>query len=413
MKAEAEALRELGLRAARAVLGVDRLCLAQKSPEELASPDILERETPVAVDLSGLAPEPFASWEEARRAWRRLGQAADALETPDRRQFYRDLARAMAALVDWQEAGGGHEPAHRFAERGAALLGLDRLLFREDEWEAARRRLAGRLEASGVPVAGLDAPSLAEAVRRWEEPRLLAPDEALSTLADLLAWGREAAARLFDLADLPPMRAVAVRGVSYNAYCDYAQREMLVNFDERYTRAALRHLVAHEAYPGHTTHLALREAAAREGRATADTLLVVTDTPTSPVFEGIADNGLFFLDAADDDDLTYLALEELRTLAACRAAARLAAGTAPDEVAARLAEEAAASPAWTAHRMRFLARPLRRPFIFAYAWGRLAVGQAYRRVAERRRGEFLRRLYENPHSPRSLALLGEELAHAD
>lgn len=412
MKDPDERLCDHGLRVARALLGVDRLCRAQKSPQELASPDVLVRETPVAVDLSGLDPEPFASWEEARLRWQSLAEAAEGLPRADRRAFYRDLARALLALIEWQAAGGDHEPADAFARRGAQLLGLDRLLFREDEWEAARARLAERLAAAGIPTAGHGA-RLGEAVRRWEEPRLLSSSEALTALEELLAEGRRAAERLLGLAELPAMRALAEHGVSYNAYCDYERGEMRVNFDEPHTRAGLRHLVAHEAYPGHATHLALREAAAREGAATVDTLLVVTDTPTSPIFEGIAENGLRFLETLDDDDRTCAALEEVRTLAACRAAMRLAAGEDPEAVAARLADEAAAPPAWTAHRMRFLGRPLRRPFIFAYAWGRLAVARAYARVAPGRRREFLRRLYQDPHSPRSVALLGEEFAYAD
>ena len=222
-------------------------------------------------------------------------------------------------------------------------------------------------------------------------------------LTELLSASRAwVEARMFALPATRTMRAVGVRDVAYSAYCDFVGGEMQINLDQPYTLGELRHLVAHEAYPGHATHLAIREEAAASGASPADALLVVTDTPTSTVFEGIGDNGMRFCWTADPDDALVMNVFRMRILAACRAAIRLAAGEDQDAVSRILAEESHGVPAWVNQRMRFLSLPLRRPFIFAYAWGERVVADVYRNIAPQDRQRFFDALYKHHHSPRSL-----------
>jgi hypothetical protein len=91
------------------------------------------------------------------------------------------------------------------------------------------------------------------------------------------------------------MRLELVRDVPYTGYCDYASNTMRLNADQPFTAERLKLLVLHEAYPGHDYHLSRREHEVRSGQQPLNSLLVITNTPSSPLFEGIGDNGALFL----------------------------------------------------------------------------------------------------------------------
>src|SRR5690606_6276741 len=86
----------LGHRCACALLGVDALYR-----EESDDGDGL-----VVVKLAGsdaLSADGFASYADARAAWRALRAAAAALPEPDRRVYYGQLAASTLAFIDWRE----------------------------------------------------------------------------------------------------------------------------------------------------------------------------------------------------------------------------------------------------------------------------------------------------------------------
>lgn len=395
-------LRRYGEEVTRSVLGVDTL-YRRDATRRVPAPESghLGEEGLVAVNLSELLAKEYAGWPEAISDWEALRRRAEALVDASRRAYYEDLATSMLALVSWSERGAGHPAGSSFSEFGARILGLERLAFTSDEWEGARTSLQQHLHSAGYRDRDWRA-----ALSRWEEERRVPASEVVPTLNELLAAARmRVEERMFAL---PPGRAicaVGVRNVAYSAYCDYVGGEMQVNLDQPYTLPELRHLVAHEAYPGHYTHLAVREAAAETGEATQDVLLVITDTPTSPIFEGIGDNGLDFCWDVEPDDAVVMALFRMRILAVCRAAVCLAAGEPPESVRAKLVDESAGHPAWVDQRLRFLSYPLRRPFIFAYAWGERVVADVYRTIPPTARPSFFGALYRHHHSPRSLRAL--------
>ncbi len=51
------------------------------------------------------------------------------------------------------------------------------------------------------------------------------------------------------------MKLNALRDVPYTARCNFNQGQMDLNMDLSFTRAALKHLVCHEVFPGHSTQL--------------------------------------------------------------------------------------------------------------------------------------------------------------
>ncbi len=388
----------------RAVLGVDTLYRRDATARAgtLAVDDgCLGEEGLVAVNLSEMTPSDYARWPEAVSDWKTLRRRAAMLPDLRARVCYEDLATAMLALATWSQRGAGHLAEPAFTDLGRQALGLDRLAFTREEWQQATASLRRRLYDAGYRDTNLRA-----ALARWEEERRVPDSDVVPILNELL----DSARRLVEdrMFALPPERvicAVGVRKVAYSAYCDFLAGEMQVNLDQPHTLPELRHLVAHEAYPGHYTHLAVREAAVAAGVSAQDVLLVITDTPTSPVFEGIGDNGLRFCWDVQPDDTLVMDIFRLRILAVCRAALRLAAGESVEVVRAKLADESAGHPEWVDQRMRFLSFPLRRPFIFAYAWGERVVADVYHKIGPGDRRSFFSTLYLHHHSPRSLRTL--------
>jgi len=168
----------------------------------------------------------------------------------------------------------------------------------------------------------------------------------------------------------------------------------------------MKHLICHEIYPGHYVHMIRRETMAAEGRAAEDVNLVVTDTASSATFEGIAEQGIHFLDWMEGvDDQIGMLLTRLRSALGCNAAWRLhILGQPAGEVGAFLKTEGMSNDGWVAARLRFLTYPLRAPFIYAYWYGDHAMEQVWRRVPPDRRADFFTYLYDRLHSPRSLEL---------
>jgi hypothetical protein len=138
--------------------------------------------------------------------------------------------------------------------------------------------------------------ALADDLARWEDQVRVPADAVLETMRGLTLEARErVTATMYPMAD-QWMEPVGVSAVPFSAYCDYPARKVLMNLDFPYTRFALKHLATHEVFPGHLVHLALRERYVAEGRMPLDAAQVVTSSASSALFEGIADNGMFFLD---------------------------------------------------------------------------------------------------------------------
>jgi hypothetical protein len=135
-----------------------------------------------------------------------------------------------------------------------------------------------------------------------------------------------------------------------------------------------------------------------------DAALVVTSSASSPLFEGIAENGLAFLDWVEGpDDELGLALNRLRSAARINAAWMIhGEGRPREEVIEYLMATCFETRMWAESRMAFLTHPLRSPFIYAYWCGDMAVKKVWERVTPERRKEFWTYLFENMHTPTTL-----------
>lgn len=374
-------------------LGLDVLYRKDLPPEE--GPDsLIRREGLVAINLSRRQPRAFRSWDEGMAALRELAERALVLPEGDRRVYYSEFVDSLAALALW------HTDGISFPEQISRFIRVAAEPVAEDILEGYRQALRSWLTAEGYRG------DLTSMVNAWTERRRVPEERLEEVFMDLQAEGRRRTLRLFDLPDDPGMTLVGLHGVSYNAYCDYVNRKMYLNLDGEYTRQGMKHLVAHEIYPGHYVHMILRETLAAAGTTTEDVNLVVTDTASSATFEGIAEQGVYTLDWVEGvDDRIGMLLNRLRSALGCNASWRLHVRKQPvDQVGDFLKTEGMANDGWVAARLRMLTYPLRAPFIWAYWYGDHAVERVLRRVPASRRADFLPFLYTRLHSPRSLEL---------
>jgi hypothetical protein len=374
-------------------LGLDQLYRKDLPPAE--GPDnLVRREGLVAINLSQRQPRSYSTWEAGMAALRDLAGRALELPEGDRRVYYSEFVDALAALAHW------HVHGMAFPEQISRFIRVTARPVPEATLDGYRQSLTTLLQGEGYRG------DLESMVNAWQDRQRIPEAQLEEVFMRLQAEGRRRSLQLFDLPDDPGMALVGLHGVSYNAYCDYVSRKMYLNLDGEYTYPGMKHLICHEIYPGHYTHMIIRETLAARGEAAEDVNLVVTDTASSATFEGIGENGIHFLDWIEgpDDEIGML-LTRLRSALGCNASWRLHVLGQPEaEVAAFLKTVGMGNDGWVAARMRFLTYPLRAPFIYAYWYGDYTTGQVWNRIPASRRADFFTYLYTRLHSPRSLEL---------
>lgn len=378
-----------GEQAARALLGVDALYRRESGDEDGL----------VVLDMSNgmLQAEPFVDYAAATQAWQALDAAAAALPEADRRLYYHQLCTSTQAFVRWRSEGLS------LADQLAHFLHVPAAPVSDAELETMRSELRPLLGKMGF------AGDLAAQCAAWEATVRVPPDEVAPTLQALFdeAWDRTQQVLPIPAPKSDGMQVEGVRGVAFNARCNYLARKVELNIDPVLTRPGLKHLALHECYPGHYVQFKLREVWYHEGRAPADGLLSVVNTASSSPFEGIADHGIFLLDWVEgDDDRVQHLLSRYRSALGTVAAWKLhALGESDDEVRAWLAQNSLVGGAgWVDNRMRFIAAPARAVLIWSYWWGQPPVTAAWAAVAPRRRAEFLEYLYGRMHSVQTVGM---------
>jgi hypothetical protein len=378
----------LGLAMCRLAMGLDQLYRRTRT-EAAAGESALAAEGLVPVDLWHGTPLEMVDWDAAADAVARLQSRVPQVDDPLRRAFLEDTLLSLLTFVGWQAGNDGLS----FRERASRLLGLDIEPIPAETLTRWRRDI---LNGLGQPV--LD----------WERANVVEPRQLPGVFARYAAEARDRTLReVGKVADRPLMRLELVRDVPYTGYCDYLSNTMRLNADQPFTSERLKLLVLHEAYPGHDYHLWRRELDVRAGRQPPDSLLVITNTPSSPLFEGIGDNGALFLNWLEPRERLNFELGILRSAACVNACLMLhEAGEAPERVREFLIEEGGGQPTWASTRLRFMQDPLRAPFVFAYYLGYRSVAAASD-AWRGSRSDFYACLYGRMHSPRSLRLPAE------
>ena len=382
---------KLGKELAELTAGIDQLY--RRTPR---SDGFLDKEGLIPVAVAAVTPMPLADYDAAIAALNALQARLDSeAESPLRRDYLDEMIDSLLTLVATFQ-----EQDVPFAERVRRQIRVDTQLVGNDVLEGYRRIIRDKLNEMGFSGG-----PLAEDLARWEQSVLVPRDQVLETMRTLTLEARNrVSATMYPMAD-QWMEPEGVTAAPYSAYCDYPSRKVLMNLDFPYTRFALKHLATHEVFPGHLVHLALREKYVAEGRMPLDGAQVVTSSASSALFEGIADNGMFFLDWIEGpEDELGVALQRLRGALRCNAAWMMhAQGMSLDEIVPIVADGGFQDPVTARSRLAFLGHKLRAPFVYAYWCGDMAVHDVWTRVAPEERGAFWAYLYGNMHTPGTLA----------
>ncbi len=383
-------------------LGIDRLYRSvgprtdeAKSRSSDAGRSELDREGLAPVIFTSLEPEHFTGWDQADARLLELTGRADRLAAGLRRSYLREMIDSLRGLV---AAFRGNKRG--YADHVRRCLRVDANPVPPEVMQQYRSEIDHLLSALGYPRG-----DLAVRVRRWEEEHQVPPEQVPRVLKELLHLARARTdEKMFPLPDGLDIEPVGVRGVPYAAYCGYVERQLRVNLDYVYTRPALKHLACHEAFPGHLVHLQVREQRTQAGEMPVDAALVVTNSASSALFEGIGENGIYFLDWIEDSaDRLGMVLNRVRSAARVNAALMIHQdGQTLEAGKGYLQETCFATPAWVESRVSFLTHRLRAPFIFAYWGGDMGVEKVWARVPAHQRREFFEYLYGNMHTPATL-----------
>lgn len=382
---------EIGRELTAVTVGIDAFERSQPADRSLLGGEGL---VPIYLGKDDIPGKAYADRDAIRDDLGNLDAATAALPVGPRKMFLEGMLKSLRVALKMLS---GASPS--FEEKVTDLVGAP--AGREDPAviEEARAKLDALLKKSGF-VNG----SLGERVGTWEEARAVPSEKVEAVFRELMAEAKAKTDKLiFDTGDYD-MKLNPVRGMMYTARCSFNDGKMDLNFDLSFTRAALKHLVCHEVYPGHSTQLLSTKYAVDKGEAPADALLITTDAITGCVQEGIGDQGAHLIDfIEDDDDEIHVELRRVRSASQTSAAWMLMVEGVPrEDVANYLRETAMGQEAWVQGRLRMAAHPFRGPFISSYWTGNECVRKVRERVTPEQWPGFLKALYFRANSPASL-----------
>lgn len=387
---------ELGKQLAEITAGLDQLYRSKTSAD-----GFLNAEGLIPVSVAAVSPRAFKSYAAVRDdlfAFDARTRAADI--TPLRHDYLLEMNDSLCALMDTFEV----RPIS-FADRLRRQIRIEPGPVQEKILEEYRIAMREALDELGYRDG-----DLASDTARWETDRRVAPEHVIETLAGLMHEARARTVRfIYDFSE-EWIEPVGVSDKPFSAYCDYLGRKVLLNLDFPYTTYDLKHLATHEAFPGHLVHLGLRETFVRDGIMPLDGAQVVTSSASSALFEGIADNGMAFLDWADTpDDQMAVNLQRLRSALRCNASwMRHAEGRPMEDIVPFIARASFQSEETVRGRLAFLEHSLRAPFVYAYWAGERAVDSVWKTVGKEERKDFWTALYSQMHTPSTIVRFREQ-----
>jgi len=348
---------------------------------------VLNDEGLVPVNLTGIIATEYSNWNEIILDLSNLKNEFRTIKN-DLRSFY--MLKQIDSLINLVRWSTKEIIDFRSQVRGFLFVNDNPFTIRQ--CEQLHFELQEKFKAIGLQG------DIHSNYIQWTQDRLVPLREVESTLNNLLEQSKiNVVEKMFPEVESVNVKVKIVHDVPYSAYCDYVNETMIINGDLDYTYESLKHLATHEVFPGHTTHLHLRETEYKKGNVPADSALVITNTASSPIFEGIGDNGLDFIgwNKTADDEISDL-IQKIKSIAGMNSSYQLnELKNTPDKVAAFLKDFAFGQEAWIESRMRFIGHPLRGPFIYSYFRGYEGVQQVYNKLNKEKKTEFFNFLYKN------------------
>jgi hypothetical protein len=220
--------------------------------------------------------------EEPRDPPKLAAEARALLDELDRSTDDRAAWVAAQAAGLWifaRQLAGEDVPYREEVELGYAVTPE---WYPEDEFERAHRELDEALGGTG---------DLRERYASWLEATAIPKDAMREALAASLADFRDRTRALFGLPDGEEVELRLVEGKRWGGYSEFlgGLRSVLhVNTDLPLPAGDLAHFVAHEAYPGHHTENAWKEALLVRGRGRLEATIVLATGPDGVLAEGLA-----------------------------------------------------------------------------------------------------------------------------
>jgi len=324
-------------------------------------------------------PRPLAALADDARQLLAAVEASDY--DPQRRDFLWRQARAMVAVV--RNLSG---PQLDFIEEVELYFDITPAMTDEAVFAAAHAELDRLLPGDGTLLDRLVARR-----KRLE----LAPDRILPVFELARQETRRRTRALFDLPDGEELSLHLVKDQPWGAYNwylgDYRSR-IEINTDLPVRASSVVPLLAHEAYAGHHTEHAIKEAVLYRAQDRAEHCIQLLLAPECVLSEGVADSALDLIwdragRAAFLRDELYPAAglpdvdvglqmqieragEALRSVSGNAALLLHRDGRPADEVQCYLERWGLRTPEEAAHSMKFLQNPLFRSYIFNYAMGK-------------------------------------------
>lgn len=343
-----------------------------------------------------VTPRSYKDWDTAIFELRQLETAIAGIGPGERKTFLEGMIRSLKVAVKLFSGG-----SPTFEQKVIDLVGAPR--GREDAGviEAHRDRIDNLLTRLGYRAG-----SLRDRVWAWETSHAIPEDRLDAALKELMAEAKQRTDRMiFDTGEFT-MTIRPVRDVPYPARCYFERGEVDLNVDLLFSRAALKHIICHNIFPGHATHLLFSHAEVKAGRSGFDALLVSANAITGCVQEGIGEQGIYLIDWIEDcDDELTAELRSLRSAAEASATwAYMAEGQPAEQTMTYLRDIALGQEAWVRGRLRTAAHPFKGPFAASFWAGNETVRRVRERVPDARRSEFIRMLFGRAHSPQSLEM---------
>jgi hypothetical protein len=338
----------------------------------------------------------YTDWQAVEADLAALRSAIGALADSPRRDFLGKLLESLTMAVLLFQ---GHE--YGYEEKLTRLVGIPA--------EPIDRAFLDSLEDSlkdDLSRAGFGKGSLKDRVRAWENEGFLPPEKLQGIYTALMLEAKARTDRMIAPTGDYLMELNPVQGVHYTARCSFAKRKMDLNMGNRFTRPAMKHLVTHEIFPGHSTQNIYTVDAYTRGLATADVLLCSLNGITGVLQEGIGDQGLEMIEWIEGlDDEIYATLTRYRSAVSTQAAWMINVDKSDDDtVRGYLRDVGVMQEARVRGRITMAHHAYRAPFIASYFYGNEAVRRVRRTVEgdAARRASFIKDLYGNMHSPESL-----------
>lgn len=349
----------------------------------------------VVINMGWKEQKSFESYEEARRALSELAKKSFSLPEADRRLYYLQACVSLDSFCAFQQ---GKLPG--LMDQVGMFLHADPAPVSEGYLLEQCSRLQKCFDELGYKG------TLKDMTAVWEAKNRIPADKVQSTMDELMAKARVRVGEFLPLPELD-YHCETCKGGPFSARSDYDHLRVIVNIEPDYTLQALKHLVGHEAYPGHYMQFTLRKEYWEQGLAGADGLLSVCNHSSSSTFEGIADMGTRMLGwDQEPDDKIFAILSDMKSALGTASSYQMNVLKWSKEQIVEYMQKwpLLGGEGAVKSRLNFVEDPGRAALIWSYWRGDQAVSGVMNRVEEKDMQRFLDYIYGRLHTPASLQL---------